>query len=135
MLACGGTRLESAGGVITSETVWNNHDGWATGGGISERFPVPAWQSAVHIPKSLNPGGKKGRGVPDVSGNADGETGYRIRVDGQDTTSGGTSAVAPLWAVLIALINQKLGKPVGFINPLLYKAPRQCERPSRYHCR
>jgi kumamolisin len=47
-------------------------------------------------------------------------TGYQIRVDGQELVFGGTSAVAPLWAGLIALMNQKLGHPVGFLNPLLY---------------
>jgi kumamolisin len=43
-----------------------------------------------------------------------------VRVDGQDLVIGGTSAVAPLWAGLIALMNQKIGKPVGFLNPLIY---------------
>ncbi len=64
--------------------------------------------------------GKPGRGVPDVAGDADPSTGYQIRVDGQNQVVGGTSAVAPLWAALIALINQQAGKPVGFINPALY---------------
>ena len=58
--------------------------------------------------------------MPDVAGDADPNTGYRIRVDGQDVIIGGTSAVAPLWAALLALINQKLGTPSGFVNPLLY---------------
>jgi kumamolisin len=58
--------------------------------------------------------------VPDISGDADPSTGYQIVVDGQAGVVGGTSAVAPLWAALIALINQKLGRPVGFINPALY---------------
>jgi kumamolisin len=65
-------------------------------------------------------GGHKGRGVPDVAGDADPATGYDVRVDGQSLVIGGTSAVAPLWAGLIALMNQKLGEPVGFLNPLLY---------------
>jgi len=123
VLACGGTRLEASGSAISSEKVWNNRDGWATGGGVSEVFPMPSWQANAKVPRSLNPGGKKGRGVPDVCGDADGETGYRIRVDGFDIITGGTSAVAPLWAGLIARINQKLGKPVGFVNPVLYKSP------------
>ena len=46
--------------------------------------------------------------------------GYAVRVDGQNTVIGGTSAVAPLWAGLTALLNQKLGKPLGFANPLFY---------------
>ena len=61
------------------------------------------------------------RGVPDVAGDADENTGYVVRVDGSDTVIGGTSAVAPLWAGLIALINQSNAKPAGFINPLLYQ--------------
>ena len=58
--------------------------------------------------------------MPDVAGDADPTTGYQVRVDGQNMVIGGTSAVAPLWAGLVALINQKLGQPVGFLNPLLY---------------
>ena len=123
VLACGGTRLESDGGAITNETVWNNHDGWATGGGISEVFPVPAWQQNVQLPPSVNSGAGPGRGVPDIAGDADGQTGYQIIVDGQQGISGGTSAVSPLWAALIALLNQGLGRPVGFLTPKLYQLP------------
>lgn len=61
-----------------------------------------------------------GRGVPDIAGNADPNTGYVILLNGQKEVFGGTSAVAPLWSGLIALFNQKLGKPVGYLNPLLY---------------
>jgi kumamolisin len=81
---------------------------------------VPAYQNSTGVPKSVNPSHKTGRGVPDVSGDADPATGYFVRVDGQEFVIGGTSAVAPLWAGLIALLNQKLGHPVGFLNPLLY---------------
>ncbi|HTA23099.1 MAG TPA: S53 family peptidase [Terriglobales bacterium] len=123
VLACGGTRLVASGNTITSETVWNelaNNEG-ATGGGISDFFPLPAWQNAAGVPPSANPNYNVGRGVPDVSGDADPTTGYVTLVDGQSGVTGGTSAVAPLWAGLIALINQALGKPVGFVNPLLYQ--------------
>ena len=72
------------------------------------------------VPVSANAGGHKGRGVPDVSGDADPATGYRVRVDGEEFVIGGTSAVAPLWAGLVALMNQKLGHSVGYLNPLLY---------------
>jgi kumamolisin len=123
VLACGGTRLETAKGALTSETVWNNQDGWATGGGVSESFPVPGFQSGVSIPNSINPGGKKGRGVPDVAGNADSDTGYKVRVDGVNTVIGGTSAVAPLWAGLIAVLTQGTGKSLGFLTPRLYQLP------------
>jgi kumamolisin len=119
-LACGGTRLEGSGSTIASESVWNDGPNSATGGGISDAFPLPQYQAGAKVPKSINPGHFAGRGVPDVAGDADPESGYEVRVDGSDTVVGGTSAVAPLWAGLIALINQRLGKPVGFLNPLLY---------------
>jgi kumamolisin len=120
-LACGGTTLIGSGQTITSETVWNDGvQGGATGGGVSDFFDPPAYQANANVPPSANPGGHVGRGSPDVAGDADPVTGYLVRVDGQDTIIGGTSAVAPLWAGLIALINQSLGTPVGYINPLLY---------------
>jgi kumamolisin len=119
-LACGGTRLEGTGTTITEEIVWNDGPNSATGGGVSDSFRLPSYQANANVPKSVNPGHFAGRGVPDVAGNADPESGYEVRVDGQNTAIGGTSAVAPLWAGLIALFNQKLGTPVGFLNPLLY---------------
>jgi kumamolisin len=121
VLACGGTRLESSGNQISRETVWNDGaQGGATGGGISDDIALPAWQTGANIPPSINPGAHVGRGVPDVAGNADPATGYQVLADGQHMVVGGTSAVAPLWAGLIARLNQRLGKPVGFLNPLLY---------------
>jgi kumamolisin len=124
VLACGGTELIASGNAITSETVWNelaNNEG-ATGGGISDVFPLPSWQTGAGVPPSANPSHNVGRGVPDVAGNADPTTGYVTLVDGNPDVIGGTSAVAPLWAGLIALINQSIGKSAGFINPLLYKS-------------
>jgi kumamolisin len=123
VLACGGTQLVASGNAITSEVVWNelaNNEG-ATGGGISDVFPLPSYQSGAGVPPSANPGGNVGRGVPDVAGDADPTTGFVTLVDGQSGVIGGTSAVAPLWAGLIALVNQSIGKPTGFINPLLYQ--------------
>jgi kumamolisin len=125
VLACGGTQLVASGNTITNETVWNelaNSEG-ASGGGISDVFPLPSWQSAANVPPSANPSHNVGRGVPDVAGDADPTTGYVTLVDGNPDVIGGTSAVAPLWAGLIALINDSLGKPVGFVNPLLYQNP------------
>ncbi|GAC1631570.1 MAG: S53 family peptidase [Ktedonobacteraceae bacterium] len=119
-LACGGTRLEATNNAITSEVVWNESTTSATGYGISDVFPLPTWQANAHVPTSINDQ-HSGRGVPDVAGDADPQTGYQIHVDGQDVVFGGTSAVAPLWAGLIALINQQRGKPVGYLNPLLYQ--------------
>ncbi len=119
ILACGGTRLESAHNAITSETVWNDgaSGNGAAGGGFSTEFPVPTWQSGITVPAST------GCGVPDVSGDADPQTGYNVLVDGQSSVFGGTSAVAPLWSALITLFNQKLGKPLGFLQPVLYALP------------
>src|SRR5262249_3092799 len=123
-LACGGTTLTGSGTAITSEIVWNEGDPSAStkpsgagGGGVSNVFAKPGYQTSVTIPKS--PSGKVGRGVPDVAGNADSATGYLCKIAGvsQLVPIGGTSAVAPLWAGLVALINQRLAtlgkKPAG----------------------
>src|SRR4051812_15260334 len=123
VVACGGAALVASGGTVASEEVWNDHDGWATGGGISDVFGVPDYQQHVELPVSLNPGGRVGRGVPDVAGNADNASGYLVLVDGRWVPIGGTSAVAPLYAGLVALLNEALGYPVGELNPQLYAAP------------
>jgi kumamolisin len=123
VLACGGTSVHASATAITSETVWNDGaQGGAGGGGISSFFPRPPYQEGLAA--ALTAGGTKtltNRGVPDVAGDADENTGYDVRVDGSDTVIGGTSAVAPLWAGLIARINSAKGQPVGYINPLLYQ--------------
>jgi kumamolisin len=111
VLACGGTRLITNGNIIQSETVWNDATGGATGGGVSGHFSRPDYQAAIPL---------NGRGLPDVAGNADPATGYRVIVDGKASVIGGTSAVAPLWAGLIALMNEQLGRNVGWLHPQLY---------------
>ncbi|GGF33972.1 kumamolisin [Aliidongia dinghuensis] len=129
VLGCGGTHVTAAtdGTAIASETVWNDGaQGGAGGGGISALFPVPAYQQDLALPPSANAGAGPGRGVPDVAGNADPQSGYQVLVDGQATVIGGTSAVAPLWAGLIARLNGTLGQPVGFINPFLYAHAATC---------
>ncbi len=120
VLACGGTKITVSGTKLTNEVVWNDEaqNGGATGGGVSTVFALPTWQQNANVSSATN--GGNGRGVPDVAGDAAPETGYSIEVDGQTEVVGGTSAVAPLWAGLIALLNQKLGKPVGFLNPQIY---------------
>ena len=109
VIGCGGTTLTS-----TAETVWNNGSGnGATGGGVSDVFDRPARQAGVGVP------GSTGRGVPDVAGNADPQTGYQVLVDGSDEVIGGTSAVAPLWAALIARLAQATGGLLhGFADTL-----------------
>ena len=117
-LACGGTSLHSKGTAIATETVWNDGaGGGATGGGVSDVFALPSWQKGVGVPAVKKPGG---RGVPDVAGNADPETGYQVLVDGTRAVYGGTSAVAPLWAALVARLAQSLGSPLGLLQPKLY---------------
>ena len=123
ILACGGTTLDATGNQIKDEEAWNElaTGGGATGGGVSQVFALPSWQQNAGVPKA--PNGMLGRGVPDVAGDADPNSGYQIVVDSQADVVGGTSAVAPLWAGLIALLNQQATHAVGYLNPLLYAAP------------
>ncbi len=125
-LACGGTSLDAGAASIRSEVVWNDGaDNGATGGGVSGFFALPSWQA--NLSAADNQGGSTAlanRGVPDVSGNADPATGYVVRIDGVNSVIGGTSAVAPLWAALLARIYQTRGKSAGFLNPLLYQNPQ-----------
>lgn len=122
VLGCGGTQIDSNG----RDVVWNDGTafdpnsagggGWASGGGISEVFAVPSYQANAHLPVSIA-SKKPGRGVPDIAMNA---TQYFTRVDRSEGAAGGTSAVAPLMSALVLLLNQALGKSVGFLNPFLY---------------
>jgi kumamolisin len=127
-LACGGTKLIASAGRIVSEVVWNetSADEGATGGGVSVVFALPAWQQGSAVPQA--PNGSAGRGVPDVAGNADPLTGYQVLVDGQAQVIGGTSAVAPLWAALVARCNQKLAAPLGDVHAALYRIGEQAFR-------
>jgi kumamolisin len=119
-LACGGTSLHASGTTISSETVWNDGaTGGATGGGVSDAFPLPDWQAAAGVP-ARSGSSSTGRGVPDVAGNADPQTGYQILVDGQAIVVGGTSAVAPLWAGLLCRLAQLASRPLGLIQPTVY---------------
>lgn len=123
VLACGGTTLTLLDGK-PQEQVWNALQPipGATGGGVSDRFDLPGYQQHACVPVSVN-GGRVGRGVPDLAGNADMAIGYRVFVDGKGVVLGGTSAVAPLWAALIARCNEALDAPCGFLHPLLYSHP------------
>ena len=119
-LACGGTNLQiDSSGAIASETVWNDQNGSATGGGVSTLYPVPTWQSGAGVPDNVDTG-KTGRGVPDVSGNADPASGYQVLVDGTSMAIGGTSAVAPLWAALVARLAQQAGRRLGLLQTAIY---------------
>ena len=121
VLGCGGTQIEDGKDVAWNDgTPFNANvqggGGWASGGGISEVVPVPSYQQGAHLPVSID-NGKPGRGVPDIAMSA---TDYFTRVDNTEGASGGTSAVAPLMAALVARLNQAKKKNVGFLNPFLY---------------
>lgn len=120
VLACGGTTITTKNNKITNEVVWNEAGGGATGGGISDVFALPAYQKNAKVPPSVNPGKRIGRGLPDMTANADPNSGYNILVDGNNIVVGGTSAVAPLLAALITLINENNGANAGFIHPVIY---------------
>ncbi len=124
-LACGGTHLKVSNHKISSETVWKESDDSASGGGVSNYFPLADYQANANVPVEIDTK-FKGRGLPDVAANADPNTGYNVLVDGQQLVIGGTSAVAPLMAGLIALCNEQHKKPSGFIHPLLYSLPGLC---------
>jgi kumamolisin len=113
-LACGGTRLTiSKSGEIDGQTAWSSDTG-ATGGGQSAIFSIPDYQVGnVNLDFT-------GRGLPDVAGNADPNTSYIILIGGKYVNVGGTSAVTPLYAGLLAKVNQLLAVNVGFLNPFLY---------------
>lgn len=123
VLSCGGTQIMMEGDRH-HETVWNNAHmkRAATGGGVSELFEPPDYQERIRIP-SANEHGRYGRIIPDVAALAAGGA-WEMVDDEQSLVAGGTSAVAPLFASLIALANQKrasLGKErLGFLNPRLY---------------
>ncbi|TCW77310.1 peptidase S53 [Burkholderia sp. SRS-46] len=127
VLGCGGTHLDALPGQgIRAEVVWNDDaaGGGAGGGGVSTLFDLPAWQQGLAVTLadgSTAPLAK--RGVPDVAGDASPQTGYEVAIAGTPTVMGGTSAVAPLWAALIARINAAAGASAGWVNPLLYKNP------------
>jgi len=131
VVACGGTRLNSSdGATIQSEIVWNEGEqtqtnpGGASGGGVSTIFtPAPAWQAGC---VAEGTSAIAGRGVPDVAGDADTDTGYMVRFDGQLQPIGGTSAVAPLYAGLFARIAPSLNGQIPFLLPLFYKYANQC---------
>jgi kumamolisin len=123
---CGGTTIGNLNpnGSSFDEIVWND-DGGASGGGVSEYFDLPAYQSGANVPLSKNAGNRKGRGVPDVAGNASVNSGYQMQLTTFSTgtkffNAGGTSAVAPLYAGLLARINNRLVQNAGFLNPNLY---------------
>ncbi len=128
VLACGGTALEALPKGGAGEIVWNESRiaGVASGGGISALFELPPFQSAHRVPARAGTVREAGRGIPDVAANASSTTGYLVWADDTPMSLGGTSAATPLWAGLIACLNEALGRRIGYLTPLLYSrhAPR-----------
>jgi subtilase family serine protease len=119
--AVGGTLLDANGltGAYNGETVWNEPDfAAAGGGGFSVDFGKPIYQVLAQRTGH--------RGVPDVAYNAGILTGVLAVWSSSGLGSGlvfrfgGTSAGSPQWAGLVALTNQANHGRVGFINPTLY---------------
>ena len=102
------------------------------GGGVSQIFDEPSYQVGV-VPSSVfSAQGRTGRAVPDLSANADPNTGYLIgetqtfpdgSVKYSEYRVGGTSLSCPLVAGIMALADQNIGKPHGFANPVFYSHP------------
>jgi len=130
VLAVGGTVLKAANGRIVSEVPWAEANAlWGTQAGVSDKIPLPSWQSAIATSSGVKSG--TGRRIPDVVASADPSGGIGIVVHGSVQVIGGTSASVPVWAGLIALINQGLGYRVGYFNPQLYQeiGPAKVLRP------
>jgi len=123
VIQVGGTDLFTVapGGAWSGETVWNWDITTGSGGGFSSVYPIPSWQQNISM--VANQGSTAFRNFPDVSLTADNI--YTVSDNGQVSTSAGTSASAPLWAGLAALINEQAANmskpPVGYFNPALYQ--------------
>ncbi|GCE17822.1 S53 family peptidase [Dictyobacter kobayashii] len=109
----GGTNLVNNNGVF-KEQAWSG-----SGGGFSQFYSIPSYQQL--LPPATQEQFKNRRGVPDVSAVADPFTGMAVYISGNWTQAGGTSASAPVWSAIMAIANQMAGRPLGFINPALYK--------------
>ncbi len=139
MVGVGGTKLFVNGdGTYNHETTWNFNgtvNGGAGGGGISSIWNIPAWQLGAVGGPSL--GSTNMRNVPDVSLDADPNTGYSIYFQGGWTIYGGTSCAAPLWAAFTARVNQQRAAsgapPLGFANLAIYQIARGATYGTSFH--
>ncbi|HAE84217.1 MAG TPA: peptidase S53 [Ktedonobacter sp.] len=126
----GGTTLSlNADNTYQSERVWNDRaiQNGASGGGVSKVWNMPSWQQGPGVANAYSTGYRE---VPDVSINADPQTGYDVYCSvggcagGGWRVLGGTSAAAPVWAAMVALANETAlkanGYNLGFLNPSLY---------------
>lgn len=130
VLGCGGTKMEMFNKTIAAEVVWNESQmnmQISTGGGFSQRIAQPRYQQIAtqnylsRFPQFATYDRSGGRSIPDVAANAADASGYSIFFNGEWMRLGGTSLATPLWAALIARMNQNLKYQLGFINPILYR--------------
>ncbi len=117
VLGVGGTTLTEVSNGKFEQTAWGgmvNGKEEGSGGGFSSYFTTPYYQAAPNYTGTH-------RGVPDVALDANPNTGVLVVEDGQTLTLGGTSISTPMWAGIIALMDQYYGKSMGLVNPLFYK--------------
>jgi subtilase family serine protease len=145
VLAVGGTSLQASHttGVYLGETAWNTplppdtplppgnqEPPVASNGGFSSLFPRPSDQAGV---AAIGPA----RGVPDVAADAGTATGMAIAFDIQGGyiigPADGTSAGGPFWAGIVALADEYAGRPLGFLNPAIYRIGRSPLYHSAFH--
>jgi subtilase family serine protease len=119
--AVGGTVLttRSAGGAWQSETGWANSAGMVSKNGV----PIPSYQQFAGVITGTNRGSTTLRNIPDVS--SESAAAQYVCANGScRNQGGGTSYAAPLWAGLMAMVNQQAmangGSLMGFFNPVLY---------------
>ncbi len=115
----GGTSLYAKNGVF-SQTAWGGGSGkssYGSGGGFSTVFSAPKWQDPYGYNNTM-------RGVPDVSLDANTQPGVIVIDENYEYGVGGTSIAAPMWAGMIAILDQVSGRSLGFLNPLLYQISR-----------
>ena len=125
MCGVGGTRLSISGNNWSSEATWSGG-----GGGISQVWSKPSFQTGYGSSSSM-------RNVPDVSLDADPNTGYSIYVGGGWQIYGGTSCAAPLWGAFTALVNQaRIGAGQGYLglaNTTLYAVGASSHYTADFH--
>lgn len=139
--ATNGTNSGSALSYIP-EVVWNDDNSgglYSSGGGSSLYFSKPVWQTGSGVPADSS------RDLPDVSLNASpAHDPYLICIGGSCTSGyrnasgslqvvGGTSAGAPSFAGLLALVEQKTGGRLGNANPVLYALANSTYAGSVFH--
>jgi pseudomonalisin len=115
VVAVGGTSLlTNANGSYDEELAWT-----AGGGGISYFETAPPWQAADGVVGTI--AGEAGlRTLPDISMDADPNTGANVYVDGTPETVGGTSLSSPLALGVWDRIQSDHNETVPFASPLLY---------------